>query len=402
MKILVINCGSSSLKYQVFDMSSEKTLAKGIVERIGNSNSSIHHEKINSKEGLRESIIEKEINNHKEGILLVVYYLTHSKEGCLNSLEDIRAVGHRIVHGGEKFADSVIINDKVLEELKSCKELAPLHNPPNIIGIEAAREIFKKSVQVGVFDTAFHQTIEKKCYLYGLPYELYEKYGVRKYGFHGTSHKYVAYRAASILNQPLKSLKLITCHLGNGASITAVDGGESVDTSMGFTPLEGLVMGTRSGNIDPAITTFLQEKENMNPEEANVLLNEKSGVLGISKLSNDFRDLELAASKGDKNAALALEVFIYRVVKFIGSYIMVLGGVDGLVFTAGVGENSPYIRKKIVEYLKHAGILIDEEKNNVRGEEENISAHDSNCEVLVIPTKEELMIAKETAKSAQL
>ncbi|UMZ73318.1 acetate/propionate family kinase [Natranaerofaba carboxydovora] len=401
MKVLVINCGSSSLKYQVFNMAEEEVLAKGEVERIGGKNSKLKHKKINlekGEEGLGEVLVEEEINNHKEAIKVVVDNLVDINYGVINDLSEIYAVGHRVVHGGEEFSDAVIIDDEVLKALDKCKELAPLHNPPNIAGIEAAGEIFKNSVQVGVFDTAFHQAMDEKSYLYGLPYELYQKYGIRKYGFHGTSHKYVSEKASKIMKKPVEELKLISCHLGNGASIAAIDKGKSVDTSMGFTPLEGLVMGTRTGDLDPAIVPFLIEKEKMDTNDINDLLNKKSGVLGLSGISNDFRDLEKAAIEGNYRAKVALDVFVYRVVKFIGSYIMVLGGVDGLIFTAGVGENSPNVRQKIADYLTFAEVKIDGEKNKIKGETKDISAPDSSCRVLVIPTNEELMIARETKR----
>lgn len=396
MKVLVINCGSSSLKYQVFDMNREKSLAKGKIERIGTKKSKLKHEKLNSKEGLKEVVIEKEVKNHMDGISLAVGNLMDNTYGVIGKVEEIEAVGHRVVHGGEKFSQSVIIDNNVLRVLEECKSLAPLHNPSNIAGILAAKEIFTDKPHIGVFDTAFHQSMEEKSFLYGLPYEFYEKYGIRKYGFHGVSHQYVAKRAAEFINIPLEKSKLITCHLGNGASVSAIDGAVSVDTSMGFTPLEGLVMGTRVGDIDPSIVTYLIKEKDLAVEEINNLLNKESGVLGISGISNDFRDLEKAWNKGEKRGKLALDVFIYRVMKYIGSYIMVLGGVDGLVFTAGVGENSPFIRRSIVEYLNFLGIKIDQEKNQAKGAEKDISARDSSAKVLVIPTNEELMIARET------
>ncbi len=398
MKVLVINCGSSSLKYQVFNMSKEEVLARGEIERIGIDNPRSRYEKMGAKEGLKEALIEKVISNHKHAIKFAVDNLVNEEDGVIKELNEIKAVGHRIVHGGENFFSSVIIDEEVLKVLERCSNLAPLHNPPNIAGIKGTQEIFANSVQVGVFDTAFHQSMKKKSYLYGIPYELYEKYGLRKYGFHGTSHKYVAKRATLLLEKPLSELKLISCHLGNGASICAIDKGKSVDTSMGFTPLEGVVMGSRSGDIDPTIVTFLQEKEELSTKEINELLNNNSGVLGLSGVSNDFRDLQLEANKGNQRAKIALDVFVYRVVKFIGSYIMVLGGVDGLIFTAGVGENSPYIREKIVDYLNYVGVKIDRNKNQIKGEEKDISTQDSPFRVLVIPTNEELMIARETVE----
>jgi acetate kinase len=395
VKVLVLNCGSSSLKYQVFNMETEEILAKGIVERIGLSGSNLRHKKIMPLE-IKEMRINREVDNHKKAISLLVAALQDDEYGVLKKLSEIKAVGHRIVHGGEEFSDSVVIDDNVFSVIEKCSELAPLHNPPNILGIEAAREHFPDTVQVGVFDTAFHQRIPKKAFLYGLTYELYEKHGIRRYGFHGTSHKYVAERTAAILETPLENLKIITLHLGNGASIAAVKNGICVDTSMGFTPLEGLVMGTRSGSLDPAIVTFIMDKEKLNLDEVNTLLNKKSGVLGLSGISSDFRDLEQAEKEGNERAKTALDVFVYNIVKYIGSYYMVMGGIDALVFTAGIGENSVSIRERICSYLNFAGIVINKCKNNIKGEEAKISTDDSSCKVFVIPTNEELMIARET------
>ncbi|KGG81135.1 acetate kinase [Caloranaerobacter azorensis H53214] len=392
MKILVINCGSSSLKYQLIDMTNEEVLAKGLAERIGIDGSRVKHRTI----GKEEVIIEKPMPNHKVALEIVLNALTDSEHGAIKSMEEISAVGHRVVHGGEKFSGSVVIDDEVLKVLRECSDLAPLHNPPNIMGIEACQELMPNTPMVGVFDTAFHQTMPKSSYIYPLPYELYEKYGIRKYGFHGTSHKYVSNRAAEILGKDINDLNIITCHLGNGASLAAIKRGKSIDTSMGFTPLEGLVMGTRCGDIDPAIVTFLMEKENMSISEVNNLLNKKSGVLGISGVSSDFRDIEEAAAKGNERAQLALDKFTSRVKKYIGAYAAIMGGVDVIVFTAGLGENSPETREAICEGLEFMGIEIDKDKNKVRGKETIVSTENSKVKVLVVPTNEELMIARET------
>ena len=396
MNILVINCGSSSLKYQLIDMDEEKVLAKGLSERIGIEGSRIKH----TTTGKKEIIIEKPMSDHKEVLEIVLSALVDSEHGAIKSMDEINAVGHRVVHGGEKFANSVKIDDEVMKALNECIDLAPLHNPPNIMGIEACKELMPDTPMVGVFDTAFHQTMPKDNYIYPLPYELYEKYGIRKYGFHGTSHKYVSLKAAEILEKDIKDLNIITCHLGNGASICAVEKGRSVDTSMGFTPLEGLAMGTRTGNIDPAIIPFLVDKENLSMEEVNNLLNKKSGVLGISGVSSDFRDIEEEAEKGNERAKLALDVFVNRVKKYIGAYTTLMGGVDAIVFTAGIGENSAEIREMVCNGLESLGIKLDEEKNNVRGKEALVSKDDSKVKVLVIPTNEELMIAKDTEELA--
>ena len=392
MKVLVINCGSSSLKYQVFDMNNEDVLAKGLVERIGLDGAELIHQPI-KKEKHR---IKTEINNHEKAIELVLKVLVDKEHGILQSLEEIKSVGHRVVHGGEDFSGSVLINDAVLQALIDNISLAPLHNPPNIMGIEACKKLMPGVPQVGVFDTAFHQTLPKHSYLYGIPYEYYEKYRIRKYGFHGTSHKYVSQRAAALLRTPIERLKLITCHLGNGASLAAIQGGKSVETSMGFTPLEGLMMGTRSGDIDPAIVSFLMEKEGWSLEEATGFLNKRSGVLGLSGVSSDFRDLENAADEGNDRAQLALDRFAHVVKKYIGSYIAVMNGVDALIFTAGLGENSSAMREKICENLEALGIVLDKDKNFTRGVEAEVSTNDSKVKVLVIPTNEELMIARDT------
>lgn len=392
MKVLVINCGSSSLKYQVFDMRTEAVLAKGNVERIGIDGAFLTYRR--GEEA--EITIESAIPSHNEAIELVFAALTNADYGVLQDAAEISAVGHRVVHAGEKYASSVLIDDDVMAALRECIELAPLHNPPNIMGIEVAQKLMPNVKHVGVFDTAFHQTMPNYAYMYALPYELYEEYRVRRYGFHGTSHKYVAQRAAAMLERPLAELKIITCHLGNGASVTAVDRGQSVDTSMGFTPLEGLIMGTRSGDLDPALITYLQDKENLSSDQVNDLLNKESGVLGISGVSSDFRSLEAASKEGNKRAALAMEMFAYRVRKYIGAYAAAMGGVDAVVFTAGLGENSPSMRQNICNGLEFLGIEIDAALNDVRGKEQDISAAGAKVRALLIPTNEELMIARDT------
>lgn len=392
MKVLVINTGSSSLKYQLIDMTNEAVLAKGLCDRIGIDNSFIKH----NKTGIDPIVIEKDLSNHKAAIKEVLNVLTDSKYGVIKDMSEISAVGHRVVHGGEKFHDSVLIDASVMKAIRDCIEIAPLHNPPNIIGIEATQAIMPKTPMVAVFDTAFHQTMPQYAYMYALPYELYEKYAVRKYGFHGTSHKYVAQRAAAMLGKPLEKLKLITCHLGNGASISAVKNGKCVDTSMGFTPLDGLAMGTRSGTIDPSLVKYLMEKEKMTVAEVTDLLNKKSGVLGVSGVSSDFRDLHAAADSGNERAELAIDIFSYRVKKYIGEYAAVLNGVDAVVFTAGVGENNAVVRKMVMADMDYLGIKIDLEKNELRGSEIDISTSDAKVKTLVIPTNEELAIARET------
>lgn len=392
MKIFVVNCGSSSLKYQLINMEKEEVEAKGLVERIGISGSVLKHQ---PKDG-EKVVIEEDMPTHKEALKHVIDALMDKEYGVIKDMNEINAVGHRVVHAGEKFAYSVVINEDVVNALKECIDLAPLHNPPNIIGIEACQQLMPGVPMVGVFDTAFHQTMPKEAFIYALPYELYEKYGVRRYGFHGTSHKYVAQRTASMLGKDIKDLKIVTCHLGNGASVAAVDSGKSVDTSMGFTPLEGLVMGTRCGDIDPAIVKFIADKEGLDFAGVDVLLNKKSGVLGVSGVSSDFRDIEEDAEKGNDRAALALKVFAYRVRKYIGAYAAAMGGIDAVVFTAGLGENSASMRAAICEGLEFLGIEIDPEKNNTRGKETEVSKYDSKVKVLLIPTNEELMIARDT------
>ena len=392
MNILVINAGSSSLKYQFIKIEEEKVLAKGLCERIG-----IEGSKLTLKvPGKDDYVVEKHMDDHSVAISMVIDALTDAEHGVISDMKEIDAVGHRVVHGGEIFACSVVIDQKVKDALNICSELAPLHNPANIIGIEACEKAMPGVPQVGVFDTAFHQSMPQKAYMYALPYELYTKHKIRRYGFHGTSHRFVSERAAAMLGKPIEELKIITCHLGNGSSIAAVDCGKSVDTSMGFTPLAGVPMGTRSGDIDPAIVTFLMEKENLSSKEVNDLMNKQSGVYGISELSSDFRDLEGSMNTNEKSA-LALDMFAYGVTKYIGAYAAAMGGVDAVVFTAGVGENTSITRAQVVEKLGFMGIKIDAELNKCKGEERDISAPDATVRTLVIPTNEELMIAKDTA-----
>jgi acetate kinase len=373
-------------------MEDESVLAIGLAERIGIEGSRVKHETV----GKEKVVIEKSMATHKDAIKIVLESIVDKEIGAISSLDEIDAVGHRVVHGGEKFAGSVIITEEVIEAMEECTDLAPLHNPPNIIGIKACQELMPNVKMVGVFDTAFHQTMPKYSYIYPLPYELYEELGIRRYGFHGTSHKYVSQKAAELLNTDIKNLKIITCHLGNGASVTAIKNGISIDTSMGLTPLEGLVMGTRSGDIDPAIIAFLMDKKKMTIEEVNDLLNKKSGVLGISGVSSDFRDIENAAKEGNERAQLALDKFHFIVKKYIGSYAAAMGGVDAIVFTAGLGENSPTSRLEICKGLEFLGVDIDEEKNNTRGKEVLISKETAQTKVFVIPTNEELVIARDT------
>lgn len=391
MNVLVINCGSSSLKYQLIDSESEAVLAKGICERIG-----IDGRLVYQKTGLDKEITESDMPTHKQAIKVVIEALVNEKTGAIKSLSEIDAVGHRLVHGGEKFSASVVITPDVIKAVEECNELAPLHNPANLIGVAACKEVMPDVPMVGVFDTAFHQTMPKKAYLYGLPYEYYEKYKVRRYGFHGTSHSFVSKRTAEYLGMDLNNSKIIVAHLGNGASISAVLNGKCVDTSMGLTPLEGLVMGTRSGDIDPAIMEFIAKKENLDIDGVMDVLNKKSGVQGLSRLSSDFRDLEKAYDEGNELAINAIEVFSYRVAKYIGSYVAAMNGVDAIAFTAGVGENTEIVREKVMEYLGYLGISMDREANKVHGEEKIISTEDSKVKVCVIPTNEELAIARET------
>jgi acetate kinase len=391
MKILVINCGSSSLKYQLINMENEACIAQGLVERIGNEGS-ILTQKV---EGREKYIVKRNLRDHKDAIQLVLETLVDKINGVIPNVNEISSVGHRVVHGGEHYNSSVLIDEKVMQALEECSKLAPLHNPPNIIGINACKALMPNTPMVAVFDTAFHQTMPKHAYIYPLPYELYENNKIRKYGFHGTSHKYVSQVAAKMLNKDIKDLKIISCHLGNGASIAAIKGGKSVDTSMGFTPLAGLAMGTRTGDIDPAIITYLIEELNLSPNEVTSIINKKSGVLGISGVSSDFRDI-WAAAKTNERAQLALDVFHYKIRTFICSYAGALGGVDCIIFTAGIGENSADSRQASCEGLEFLGVKIDKEKNKVFGKAADISAEDSKVKVLVIPTNEELMIARDT------
>ncbi|WP_312649161.1 acetate/propionate family kinase [Aminipila sp.] len=392
MKVLVINCGSSSLKYQVLDMTNEVLLCKGLVERIGMEGSVITHEKV----GMDKFKLVVPMNDHKDAIGHVLEAVQSEEHGVVKSMDEIGAVGHRVVHAGEKYAHSVLITEKVIKALEECIELAPLHNPPNLAGIAACQTLMPKTPMVAVFDTAFHQTMPPESYIYAIPYEYYQKHGIRRYGFHGTSHKYVAQRAADIMNCSLDDLKIITCHLGNGASVSAIKRGKCIDTSMGFTPLEGLVMGTRSGDIDPAIVTYIREKEGLEAGVANEILNKKSGVLGISGISSDFRDIEDAAAEGNERAQLALKVFAHKVRFYIGAYIAEMNGVDAIVFTAGLGENGIEMRDVICHDLGNLGIKLDLVKNKVRGKEMVISRDDSKVKVILIPTNEELMIARDT------
>ncbi len=391
MKILVINSGSSSLKFQLFNMENENVLAQGLFQRIGINNSYLEFNNNQNK-----LIIKKEIPDHITAVKLLIDTLLSKDHGVLKSMEEIEAVGHRLVHGGEKYKQTVIINEEIIKQLEKTVELAPLHIPPNIAGIKICQKLLPNKAQIGVFDTAFHHTIPEKAYVYALPYKYYQKHKIRKYGFHGTSHKYIAKRTAKLLDKPVEELKIISCHLGNGASITAVKNGKSIETSMGFTPLEGLVMGTRSGDFDPAIIPFLLKKENLKISELDDVLNKKSGLLGVSGVSSDFRDIENAAAKGKKQAQLAIKLFNYRVQKYIGAYAAVMNGVDAVTFSAGIGENSISVRKNILNELGYLGITLDNEKNKVRGQEKIISADNSKVKALVIPTNEELVIARET------
>ena len=395
MNILVINCGSSSLKYQVINSDTEQCIAKGLCERIGIEGSQITY----SPTGGEKEVTVTPMPDHTEAIRLVLNALTNEKTGVVKSLDEIGAVGHRVVHGGEKFAASTVITDEVMAAIAECNDLAPLHNPANIIGINACKELMPNTPMVAVFDTAFHQTMPEKAYMYGLPYEYYEKYKIRRYGFHGTSHSFVSRKAAEDLGKRYEDLKIIVCHLGNGASVSAVKNGKCVDTSMGLTPLEGLIMGTRSGDMDPAIMEFIAHKENKSIDEIMTILNKKSGVQGLSNnLSSDFRDLEAAHNEGNKLATMTLEAYCYRVAKYIGSYVAAMNGVDVICFTAGVGENAALVRTWICQYLGYLGVTIDEEANHKRGEDIVISTADSKTTVMVIPTNEELAIARETVR----
>ena len=395
MNILVINAGSSSLKYQLLNPETGVLLAKGLCERIGIDGKFTYKPQVEGKETL--DAVDVAMPTHSEAIQAVLNALVDEKNGVIGSMKEIDAVGHRVVHGGEAFAGSVLITDEVMKALEDCIPLAPLHNPANITGIKACQECMPGVPMVGVFDTAFHQTMPAKAYMYALPYEYYENDKVRRYGFHGTSHKYVAGRAAAMLGKKPEELKLISCHLGNGSSVTAIDGGKSVDTSMGFTPLAGLPMGTRCGDIDAGILEYLMNKHGYNIDEMLSILNKKSGVLGISGVSSDFRDLEAAAPQGNQRAQLALDSFDYNVKKLIGAYAAAMGGVDAIIFTAGVGENGPDTRANVVSGLEYMGVKLDAEKNNTRGKEVDVATDDSKVRVLVIPTNEELMIAMDTA-----
>ena len=392
MKVLVINSGSSSVKYQLLNMENENVLAKGLVERIGIDGSRIVH-KVNGE----KNIIEDDIPDHEKGLKMVLDLLVSSDHGVLESLEEIDAVGHRVVHGGERFASSVRINKEVLDTIELMSFLAPLHNPANVMGIKASMELLPNADQVGVFDTSFHQTMPQTSYLYAIPYEYYEKYKVRRYGFHGTSHRYVAKRTAEVLGKKPEDLKIITCHIGNGASVAAVKNGKSIDTSMGFTPLEGLAMGTRSGDLDPAIIEFICKEEEITPKEMLNILNKKSGMLGVTKKYSDMRDIEDNAIEGEKVSRMAFDIYEYRIAKYIGAYAAAMNGVDAIVFTAGVGENSPIMREEIAErYLGYLGVQIDKEVNDFKGEEKIVSTEDSRVKLMVVPTNEELMIARDT------
>lgn len=392
MKIFVVNCGSSSIKYQLIDMNKEEVMAKGLVERIGIEGSVLKH----TPEGKEEVVVMQPIPEHATGIKMVLDILTDATNGVIKSLDEINAVGHRVAHGGEKFKSSAIVTESVKQDIECCAIMAPLHNPANLLGITVCEGLMPNTPQVAVFDTAFHQTMPEYVYIYALPYEIYKKYCLRKYGFHGTSHKYVAQIAADTLGKKMEDLKIITCHLGNGASVTAIKDGKSLDTSMGYTPMEGLAMGTRVGDVDPAVVPFLMEHEHLDAKGIEDLLNKKSGVLGISGVSSDFRDIENAAAEGNHRAELALEVFAYKVKKYIGSYAAIMGGVDVIVFTAGLGENAKEMRARICEGLEFLGGKIDPERNNVRGKLREISTADSTLKIMLVPTNEELVIARDT------
>ena len=398
MKILVVNCGSSSIKYQFFEMPEGRVLAKGVLERIGEAESVLSHQANG-----RRTEIRQVVPDHREGFDLVVKTLLDEKVGALRDISEIFAIGHRVVHGGEKFAESTLITEEVIEVIRDYGHLAPLHNPPNLTGIEAAKSLLPEVPQVAVFDTSFHETLPPYAYLYALPYEFYEKYRIRRYGFHGTSHRYVAGKAAAFLEQSIERLNMVTCHLGNGCSITAVRCGKSVDTSMGFTPLEGVVMGTRSGDLDPAILPFLAQEENLNLREVVALLNKKSGLLGISGVSNDMREVQQAASGGNRRAQLALDIFAYRVKKYIGAYMAVLGRLDAVVFTGGIGENAPGVRAAICSDMAEIGIELDVARNEdpkAKGSR-RVSTDRSKVKVLIVPTDEEAMIATDTLEIAK-
>ena len=394
MEVLVINCGSSSLKFQLIDSEKEHVLAKGLCERIGIDKSSITYQ----SDKCEKMTKEVDMPTHNEAINAVISALTDEKTGVINDMSEVKAVGHRVVHGGEYFSSSAIVDEDVLEKIEKCNYLAPLHNPANVIGIKACMKIMKDTPNFVVFDTAFHQTMPEEAYLYGIPREYYEKHKIRRYGFHGTSHSYVSKRVAQIINKPVEELKTIVCHLGNGASICAVDGGKSVDTSMGLTPLAGVMMGTRSGDIDPGILEVLAKMENKDVSEITNILNKKSGVSGLSQVSSDFRDITKAIEEGNTVAKSALDAYIRTVVRFVGAYVAVMNGVDTIVFTAGVGENNSAVRAGVVKHLKYLGVELDEEANKIRGEEKLISTADSKVKVYVVPTNEELAIARETVE----
>lgn len=394
MEVLVINCGSSSLKFQLIDSEKEHVLAKGLCERIGIDKSSITYQ----SDKCEKMTKEVDMPTHNEAINAVISALTDEKTGVINDMSEVKAVGHRVVHGGEYFSSSAIVDEDVLEKIEKCNYLAPLHNPANVIGIKACMKIMKDTPNVVVFDTAFHQTMPEEAYLYGISREYYEKHKIRRYGFHGTSHSYVSKRVAQIMNKPVEELKTIVCHLGNGASICAVDGGKSVDTSMGLTPLAGVMMGTRSGDIDPGILEVLAKMENKDVSEITNILNKKSGVAGLSQVSSDFRDITKAIEEGNAVAKSALDAYIRTVVRFVGAYVAVMNGVDTIVFTAGVGENNSAVRAGVVKHLKYLGVELDEEANKIRGEEKLISTADSKVKVYVVPTNEELAIARETVE----
>ncbi|MBO5246219.1 MAG: acetate kinase [Eubacterium sp.] len=392
MNVLVINCGSSSLKYQVIDSDTEKVLAKGLCERIG-----IDGRLVYTPAGGEKEVSDLDMPTHKQAIQFVIEALTNEKTGIIKHLDEIGAVGHRLVHGGEKFACSTVIDEEVIKAVEECTDLAPLHNPANLIGVRACQELMPNTPMVGVFDTAFHQTMPLEAYMYGIPYEYYEKYRIRKYGFHGTSHSFVSKRMAELLGKPIEDTKIIVCHLGGGASICAVKDGKSVDTTMGLSPLEGLIMGTRSGDLDPSVMEFICKKENMDINGIMDVLNKKSGVQGLSGVSSDFRDLQEGTVNGNKRCEMAVDVFCYRVVKYIGAYVAAMNGVDAIVFTAGLGENDEIVRRKVVNRLGYLGITLDEEVNdNGRGKEIAISTPDSKVPVWIVPTNEELAIARET------
>lgn len=391
MKILVVNCGSSSLKYQVLDMTDESLICKGLVERIGIEGSILTHSKI----GADKFVLEVPMKDHKDAISHVIEAIQDKEHGVITDMSEIGAVGHRVAHGGEKFAESVLITDEVLAAIEDCVELAPLHNPANILGIKACMDLMPGTPEVAAFDTAFHQSMPAESYIYSIPYKYYEQYGLRRYGFHGTSHKYVAEVAADMLDKSIEDLKIITCHLGNGASIAAVKDGRSIDTSMGFTPLAGLAMGTRSGDIDPAIISYICKKEGITVDEMNSVLNKESGVYGMSGISSDMRDIKSAAAEGNERAQLTLDVYAHKIKAFVGAYIAEMNGVDAIVFTAGIGENDPLTRANVCRDMDALGIILDPEKNETR-EQSVISADDSKVKVLLIPTNEELMIARDT------